>query len=134
MVLGDDTYANRSLDSSYGSGRAATFPATVYVAQFNGAPGQGGVECSGGGYARVAVTNNDGNFPPATGRQKSNGTDVVFPTSTGTWTPATTDYWAFMDAATGGLVIDYAALQDPLSIDQAGLTPRYAPGALVVSA
>lgn len=67
---------NAMLDSVFGSGS----PATVYVALT-----VAGVEVSGSGYTRAAVTNNSTNFPAASGGAKTNGTAITFPTPTGSW-------------------------------------------------
>lgn len=52
------------LDNEFGSGT----PVTLFLALFTTMPaddGSGGVEVSGGAYARVSVTNNNTNFPAA---------------------------------------------------------------------
>jgi len=76
-------------------------------------------ELSGGGYARVAVTNNSTNFPATTGDTKTNGTDIVFPVATADWGQiALVTIW---DAATGGNVWYWATLlvfRDILDGDQ----------------
>lgn len=57
-------------------------------------------EPSGGGYARVAITNNTTNWPAASNGQKSNGTDILFPVATADWGQvAVVSIW---DAETGG--------------------------------
>lgn len=63
-VIGDQ-WAKDILDAKFGSGS----PATVYAALLLTLPlgdGTGGTEFSGGTYARIAVTNNNTNFPAAT--------------------------------------------------------------------
>jgi hypothetical protein len=119
-----DTIANRLLDLQLGTSHDTTaFPATVYIALLTTAPtnanGAGLAEVTGGSYARVAVTNNDTNWPAATGRSKSNGTTVTFPTSTASW-------------ATVGNFLGYAALSSSQTVGS-GVTPQFAIGAIVVS-
>ena len=79
-----DGKANTLLDAEFGSGT----PATWYIGLYTDMPdddGTGGTEVAGGSYARVAVTNNSGNFPAAAARQKSNANDITFPTATANW-------------------------------------------------
>lgn len=130
-----DTIANRLLDLQLGSSHDTTaFPATVYIALITTAPsnanGTSIVEVFGGSYARVAVTNNDTNWPAASGRSKSNGTTVTFPTSTGSW--GTVVGAAFYDAASAGNFLGYAALSSSQTIGS-GITPQFAAGAITVT-
>lgn len=117
MAAGD-TYKPRYLDAAYGSGRAAAFPATVYVEVYTAAPTSagGGTVVVGGGYAPVAVTNNDTNFAPAagTGNIKKNATLVAFPVATANY-PAAVTHVAIKDAV-GGAIIDFGALTTPVTV------------------
>ena len=63
-------------------------------------------EPSGGGYARVAVTNNLTSFPSASSGSKSNAVAIQFPSPTASWGTITTVFIA--DAATGGDVLAMA--------------------------
>lgn len=130
-----DTVANRVLDLLLGSSHDTTaMPATVYVALVTTAPsdanGTGLVEVSGGSYARVAVTNNDTNWPAASSRQKSNGSTVTFPTSTASW--GTVAGFAFYDAATAGNFLGYGDLSSSQPVGS-GVTPQFAAGSLTVT-
>lgn len=130
-----DTIANRQLDLLLGSSHDTTsMPATVYVALITTAPsdanGTGLVEVSGGSYARVAVTNNDTNWPAAASRSKANGTAVTYPTSTASW--GTVVGFAFYDAATAGNFLGYGDLTSSQAVGS-GVTPQFAAGALTVS-
>lgn len=62
-VIGDGD-AKAFLDLRYGSGSPATLYAALLIAIPSG-DGTGGTEFTGGTYARIAVTNNATNFPPA---------------------------------------------------------------------
>lgn len=128
-----DAYENAYLDAAFGSGHAAGFPATVYVALFTAAPNDagGGTEAAGGSYARVAVTNNTTNWGAASGSQKKNATTIQFPTATAGWGTAT--HFAIMDAASGGSIIHHNALAAPLAVTT-GMTPVFTPLQLVISA
>lgn len=97
------------LDHVFGAA-AYTAPDTLHVALFTVAPSDtgGGTEVSGGGYARVAVTNNPTNFPAASGGAKANGTDVTFPTATASW--GTVVAFGIFDASSGGNLLAWATL------------------------
>lgn len=94
-----DYACNALLDAQYGDGS----PATLYCAVSTTTPVSAGTnftEPSGNGYARVAVTNNATNFPNASSKTKNNGTDITFPTATGSWGTITWAGW--YDASSGG--------------------------------
>lgn len=80
--------------------RGTAMPAwTPRIALFVGDPLAGGVEVSGGSYARQTVTFG----APAVGSNLSSSSAIVtFPTPTGLWGVLT--HFALMDAATGGNV------------------------------
>lgn len=88
-----------TLDAWFGS--QVLGPATWYLALFTtaaGDAGTGGIEVSGNGYSRLAVTNNPANFP--SGNPKANASTLRWPTSTGAWgTPVQV---GFFTASTGG--------------------------------
>lgn len=80
-----------------------TPPGTLYVALFTTLPaadGTGGVEVSGGSYARLAVTNNNTNFPGASSGAKVNGTAWTWDAPTANW--GTLVGCALMSASSGG--------------------------------
>lgn len=100
------------LDHVFG-GAAYTAPATLYIALGTSAttPAEGGTgftEPSGNAYARVAMTNNATNFPAASGGAKTTGTDITFPTATGSW--GTIRYVGIYDADTAGHLLGWAQL------------------------
>lgn len=76
--------------------------------------GTGGVEVSGGGYARVSITNNTTNFPNASNGSKSNGTVITFPSATVAW--GTVVGWGIWDASTGGNLIAKGFLHSALRV------------------
>ena len=87
--------------------------ANVYVALFTTLPGEdatGGVEVSGGGYAREAVTFN----APAAGSMTS-AADVVFPQATAGW--GTVVGFGLYDAASGGNLLYFNNLTTSKQID-----------------
>ncbi len=87
---------------------AFTPPGTVHVALYSAGPNDAGTgtELTGGGYARVGVTNNATNWPA--GNPKSNGVAITFPTATADWVRAYS--WGILDAATGGNLLYYGPL------------------------
>jgi hypothetical protein len=98
-----------------------TPPATVYIALFTTLPnesGTGGVEVSGGSYARVAVANNATNWPAATNGSKKNGTVISFPTPTADWGNVTG--FGIYDAATGGNLLFFAPLDATVTVLNGG--------------
>ena len=69
--------------------------ATFWLALFREAPGEGGAEISGGGYARQRVS-----FGEAAGGALENAEAIEFPTASPDW--GTAAGWAIFDAETGG--------------------------------
>ena len=106
---------NALLDHVFG-GSSFSKPATVYVALFTVTPNDagGGTEVSGNGYARVAVTNNNTNWPAASSGEKSNGAAITFPISTGSW--GTVVAFGIFDAATSGNLLYWGALTESKAI------------------
>lgn len=101
---------NEILDHILGGGDY-TRPATVYIGLSTADPGEAGAtlaEPSGNNYSRVSVTNNSTNFPAASGGVKSNGTDITFPTPSGSW--GTVTHVVVFDASSGGNMLFWGAL------------------------
>lgn len=97
-----DLRENQVLDRLFGL-QALTPPATWHIGLFTTLPnddGTGGVEVSGGAYARVAVTNDLANWPAASGGQKNNANPIVFPTASAGW--GTVVGYGFFDLGAGG--------------------------------
>lgn len=111
---------------------AYSAPATVYVALYTVAPTDagGGTEVSGGSYARVAVTNNDTNWPAASSGAKANGTVITFPTATAAWGECVA--FAILDAASGGNFLYWADLTLNKTVGD-GDTAQFAVGDLDVT-
>ena len=105
-----DFLENEVLDHVFGAA-AYTAPATLYIALFTTAPGDdgtGGTEVSGNNYSRVAVTNNVTNFPSASAGAKANGTEIAFPTASGSW--GTVVAAGIYDASTAGNLLGVGTL------------------------
>lgn len=112
--------ANKFLNYVFG-GTSMSLTSTIYAALYTSMPtaGGGGTECSGSGYARVAVTCNTTNFPAASGQAISNATVIDFGTPTGSgWGTVVGGGW--YDSATGGNLL-YAGPFTPSRSAVAGL-------------
>lgn len=105
-------------------------PGVVYIALFTAAPNPagGGTEVAGGSYARQAVTNDAANWPAAVTRSKSNASLITFPQATAAW--GTITHVALFDALSGGNLLRYQALTDPITI-QNGSQFSFPVGSLV---
>ena len=116
------TYLSNAILGMVFGGTGYTPPATLYCALFNVIPsaaGTGGTEVSGGGYARVAVTNNTTNFPTPSVQQTANATIIDFGAPTGAgWGSIVAGGW--YDAPTGGNLL-YAGPFSPTRVGTAGL-------------
>lgn len=133
--MGLITYgANALLDSFLGDDHGTLIPSTVYVALYTTAPntaGTGGIECSGGDYARVAVGNSDTNWLAASSGSKSNAAAITFPTASDSW--GTVTHFGLCTAATLGNILYVGALTSPITVN-IGATPYFEIGALVITA
>ena len=88
--------------------------------------GMAETEVSGGSYSRVAVTNNNTNFPAATSPSgvgtKLNATAIIFPQSSGSW--GTVTHFAIFDAASAGNMLIYGTLTSARAVTT-GDTPKF---------
>lgn len=96
----DNNFINVALRNT-----AFTPPTPIYVALFTTAPtaAGGGVEVTGGSYARQTVV-----FAAPTNGQTSNNADVLFPVATANW--GIVKAFALMDAASGGNMLYFGNL------------------------
>ncbi len=114
-----------------------TRPANVYFALFTAAPAEsgGGTEASGGGYARVAVANNNTNFAAASSPggvgTKLNATMIAFPQASGSW--GTVTHFGIFDASSGGNLLISGALTTSRAV-VSGDTPRFLANAFSLTA
>lgn len=123
---------NKVLDLFFGSAIYSP-PATLYVGlSLGGANKAGSIsEPSGGGYARVPVSNSPASFPAAAGGTKSNAAVITFPAPTADWGMVQSLFIA--DSASGGNVLASADLTTPKPISGGSLAPKVAAGALFLS-
>lgn len=120
---------NKALDHVFG-GPDFTRPATLYLGLSTtliNDDGTGITEPVGGGYARLAITNNATNFPAAVNGAKSNGVEFRFAVANGDWGLCT--HWFFSDGDPGGNIIGHGELSVHKLV-RAGDTPRFAVGEL----
>jgi hypothetical protein len=110
-----------------------TPPSTLYFGLSQNTANKGGsvTEPTAGGYARVALSNNTSNFPPASGGTKTNVVAIQFPLPTASWGTITTVFIA--DAATGGNVLAMADLTSLKSITSGSTAPTIAVSGLYMS-
>jgi hypothetical protein len=127
-----DYLNNKILDMVFGAA-PYTAPATLYIGLSTSASNKSGtaVEPSGGGYARVPLTNNIANFPIAIGGTKSNAAQVTFSTPTADWGTILSLFVA--DAPSGGNLLAMADLTIPMAINNGSVSARVAVGALFLS-
>jgi hypothetical protein len=127
-----DSRENAVLDRLFGLA-ALTPPGTYYVGLMTTAPaddGSGVVEPIGGSYARVGVTNDLTQWPAASGGQKSNANDIVFPTASAGW--GTVTHFGLFDAAVAGNLVAFGPLDAPRTVLN-GDDFRFLSGALTIT-
>ena len=88
-------YAVAALLDHFFGATVKTAPVTFYVKLMSA-----GVELTGNGYARLAITNNTTNFPNTAARLKALAVAAAFAAATGAW--SSVDGWELMDASSGG--------------------------------
>ncbi len=128
-----DYLENKVLDHVWGSVAYAA-PANLYVGLSTTAPADDGSNITeppgANGYARVQTPNDLTNWPAASAGVKQNGTEVQFPTATGSW--GTVTYFFISDAAVGGNIIGSGSLTTPKTVDN-GDTVSFAIGDLSIT-
>lgn len=131
----------QALGITGGSAAAATGPANVFVGLFTTNPGEaaGGVEVSGGAYARVTVASSLANWAGtqaaastlassgATGTTSNNGV-ITFPAPTANWGIITG--FGLFDALTVGNLLIYGALTVNKTVNNGDAAPSFAAAAL----
>lgn len=123
-----DFLENRLNDHVLGN-TAYSAPASVYLALFTAAPTEagGGTAVSGGGYARLTVTNNTTNWGASTNGIKTNLVQLAWPAATANW--GTIVAVAIMDALTSGNMLYYDPAITPITINS-GQVARFEAGDL----
>lgn len=129
---------NKLLDAIFRN-QPFTSPGTLYFACFTTPPTDtgGGTECSGGSYARVAViasmanisgTQGGGSTTASSGTSGtiSNNIDIQFPSPTAGW--GTVNGMAVFDAASGGNMLVYGAVNPAKVVNSGDLPPKFSIG------
>jgi hypothetical protein len=127
MAAMSDYLENKIIDWLF-RGQTYTPPATLHVGLLTAAPGEtgGGTEVAGNAYARVAVASSLANWAgtqaaaSTTASSGTNGTTsnngaIAFPTPTASW--GTVGHFGVYDAATGGNLMFYGALNNAKTIN-----------------
>lgn len=110
---------NSHLEASYGPNRAAARPSSHEFALFYGDPMFGGVEITGGGYARVTFAAADWNAA-ADGAMSTDWKSL--PSTTGEYDSEAT-HWALIYDDGGDVIDDSGPLVDALNVTAAGSGP-----------
>lgn len=134
---------NRILDYVL-RGVTYTKPTTIYIALYTTAPTDtgGGVEPSGGSYARVAITCGMTAFSgtqgagtttasTGTGGTVSNNIAITFPAPTDNW--GTVTHFGIYDDGTPDHILYWGPLNAPKVINSGDGAPSFAPGTLVIT-
>jgi hypothetical protein len=128
MAASASDYLENKIADLFFGGTSYTPPATYYLALFSAAPneaGAGGTEITGGGYARLAITNNKTNFSAASGGVVTNALDLEFAASSGAYSAGIT-HAVLMDASTSGNMISGAIdLPATITINAANQVVRF---------
>lgn len=124
-----DSWRSAVLDSLLGN-QALTLPgSTLYLALYTVAPTEagGGTECTGGSYARLAVTNDLTTFPAAVDGVKANGIDLTFATPTAPWGDVVA--WGLHDHLTNDSLVLWGLTDSTVTVDTSD-TVKFAAGDL----
>lgn len=114
-------YLSTKLADHVFGGPNYTRPATVYLALFTGAItdesdiGSTVNEVGGGSYARLAITNNNVNWPSAVDGEKHNGTELSFATATGSWGSVAS--WGLYDSSSSGNLLFFGNFDTPRTVE-----------------
>ncbi len=85
---------------------------------------------TGNNYARKSVVNNVTNWPNAVSGSKSNGTEILFATPSGSW--GTITHFAIFDAVSAGNMLYHGALNSSVA-PGTGVEVKFAATALTVN-
>lgn len=123
--------SQKMLDSLF-NGQSFTPPSSLWFALYNTDPtaANTGVEVSGGSYQRVKISSMTFAQMISGRMTTSNSAKVTLPRATGTWTSA--NYWAILDAQTGGNLIVKEALLVTANVTN-GQQPEFDVGDLIVT-
>ena len=114
------------------NGGTITPPTEMWFALYNTNPAAAntGTEVSGGGYARVQITDMTAADLVSAKMTVANSADVQMAAASGNWTTA--NYWAILDAETGGNLWVFAPLLAAANVT-VGQQPLFAAGDLKIT-
>lgn len=126
-----NTYAQKTLNCIFNK-QQLTPPSSLWFALFTTNPtgANTGTEVSGSGYSRVQITAMTFAELVAGNMQVSNSSKISMPRATGDWTQS--NYWAVMDAQTGGNLIVFEALVNSADV-KTGEMPELNAGDLTIT-
>lgn len=132
MASGKSNYLANAILNGVLGGPAFALPSTVYIALSTqpwsaSATGSSMSEIVGSGYGRIATTNNNTNWPSASGQNKNNGLVQSYAAATANWGTAQSFY--LVDAAANGNCLYGGDLNQPRNIN-IGDTASFAQNAL----
>lgn len=145
MAGKSDYLENKFIDWLF-RGQSYTPPATLYIGLYTTVPsadaGTGGVEVSGGSYARASVAASLANWAgtqaagstvasSGTGGQTSNNNVITFAAPTANW--GTIAGFGIFDAASGGNMLYFGSLTASKTVNNGDAAPAFAAGALTVT-
>lgn len=131
-------YLEKAILDHLVGGSTLAKPTNVYIAvstaaYSDAATGASMTEVTGGGYGRVAVSNNASNWPNATGSSpalKQNGAPFTFPTASSSWGTLLSFY--IVDAASGGNILYGGDLATAKTVGS-GDTATFATGTISIT-
>ena len=124
--------ANRIMDRYFGS-TTLTPATTYYMGVSTTAPSTDGTNVTepiGGGYARVAITNNKVSFTTSSDGTVENAIEFQFPEATSDWGVVT--HFVLYDASSGGNLEIYGTLTSSRTVES-GTTLILSPNALEIT-
>jgi len=140
MGMISDYLENKLIDQIF-RGQAYSFPTTLHVALLTASPADagGGVEISGGSYARVPVVGSLANWAgtqaaastvasSGTSGTTSNNGAITFAAPTANWGVAS--HFGIYDASTAGNLLFYGALTQAKTINNGDAAPSFPAGTL----
>ncbi|NCV21339.1 MAG: hypothetical protein EBV45_05240 [Chloroflexi bacterium] len=134
-MAGVSSYLEGAILNQVVGGSSYTPAATLYIGLWNTtlsdvSTGLTAGEVAGGGYSRVAVSNDSTHWPAASSGSKSNALSITFPYATSSW--GTVRTVAILDASTGGNILFFSTPSPVVSVAQYD-TLVFAPGDLTLS-
>ncbi len=136
----DFIFRGQALGVTGASAAAGTGPTSLYYGLLTATPADagGGVEATGGSYARVAVASSLANYAgtqaaastvasSGTSGTTSNNSAITFPAPTANW--GSIGWFGIYDAATGGNLLFWGALTTAKTVNNGDAAPAFSAAA-----